>query len=68
MTAAYVLRFIGKIFFTSPDKATETKKIPFSIKFATVSLTILTILAGIFPKPLFNSVVNELPLILGGQW
>lgn len=68
MTAAYVLRFIGKIFFTSPNKAPDTKKVPFSIKFATVSLTILTVIAGVFPKPLFNYVVNELPLILGGQW
>ncbi len=68
LTTAYILRFIGKIFFTSQDEEFSIQKVPFSIKLATVSLTILTITAGLFPKPLFNYVVNELPLILGGQW
>ena len=71
MTAAYVLRFVGKIFFTDPPKEgkeIETHKVSFSIKLATISLSILTIAAGLFPRPLFSYVVNELPLILGGQW
>lgn len=68
MTAAYILRFIGKIFFTPADKSVKTKSAPFSVQLATVLLTILTITAGLFPAPLFNYVINELPLILGGQW
>ena len=68
MTAAYVLRFVGKIFFTAPAEDVETHKVPLSVKFATVSLSILTIAAGLFPRPLFAYVINELPLILGGQW
>ncbi|GAH06396.1 unnamed protein product, partial [marine sediment metagenome] len=47
---------------------TQIHKVPFSVKLVTVSLTILTVIAGIFPRPLFNYVVNELPLILGGGW
>ncbi len=68
LTAAYMLRFLGKIFFTPPDAELQIHSVPLSIKVATVSLAILTVAAGIFPKPLFQYVVNQLPLILGGQW
>jgi len=67
LTSAYILRFVGTMFFT-PGETTQIQKVPFSVKLVTISLTILTIAAGIFPKPLFNYIVNELPLILGGGW
>ena len=67
LTSAYILRLVGTMFFM-PGEASQIHRVPFSVKLVTVSLTILTILAGIFPRPLFNYVVNELPLILGGGW
>ena len=67
MTAAYMLRFVGKVFFI-PFRSFELNPVPFSIKLATVSLALLTILAGVFPRPLFQYVAKGLPLILGGQW
>ena len=68
LTAAYILRFLGKIFFTPSDAEVPIHTVPLSIKVATVSLAILTVVAGVFPKPLFQYVAKELPLILGGQW
>jgi len=67
LTSAYILRLVGTMFFM-PGETSQIHKVPFSIKLVTVSLTILTVIAGIFPKPLFDYVVNELPLILGGKW
>jgi len=67
LTAVYILRFVGQCFFTSGE-VSKVNPVPLSIKIATVSLSGLTIAAGFFPKPLFDYVVNELPLILGGGW
>jgi len=67
LTSAYILRLVGTMFFM-PGESSQIHKVPFSVKLVTVSLTILTVIAGIFPRPLFNYVVNELPLILGGGW
>lgn len=67
LTAVYILRFIGGVFFTSGNVG-ELKVAPLSIQVATVILSIATVLAGLFPKPLFNYVVNEIPMILGGGW
>jgi formate hydrogenlyase subunit 3/multisubunit Na+/H+ antiporter MnhD subunit len=68
LTAAYILRFVGLLFFI-PGKETPTKeKTPLSVKVATGALAVLTVIAGIFPSPLFNYVANEVPLILGGIW
>lgn len=67
MTAAYTLRFLGLLFFSAGEEK-QLGKTPFSVKLATVALTASTIIAGFFPAPLFNYVVNEVPLILGGRW
>ncbi|HAF61536.1 MAG TPA: hypothetical protein DCK95_04345 [Anaerolineaceae bacterium] len=67
LTVVYILRFVGQCFFTSGE-VSKVNPVPLSIKIATVSLSGLTIVAGFFPKPLFDYVVNELPLILGGGW
>ena len=67
LTSVYILRLVGTMFF-APGEALQIHKVPFSVKLVTVSLTIVTVIAGIFPRPLFNYVVNELPLILGGGW
>lgn len=67
LTVAYILRFVGKCFF-APGKSSTLKPVPPSIKIATASLSVLTVVTGLFPEPLFNYVVNELPFILGGGW
>ncbi len=66
LTVIYILRFIGQCFFV-PGEPSKVKPVPLSIKVATVSLSALTIIAGLFPKPIFDYVVNELPSILGGN-
>ena len=65
LTAAYGLRFLGKIFFGSV-KALRIKTIPLSMRAASFGLAVLTILAGLFPRPLFRIVAREIPFILGG--
>jgi len=68
LSAAYILRFIGLLFFI-PGKETPTEEMaPLSVKVATGLLAVLTVIAGFFPAPLFSYVVNEVPLILGGRW
>jgi multicomponent Na+:H+ antiporter subunit D len=67
LTVVYILRFVGRCFFSAAEgEETAIKPVPLSMKVATVSLSGLTIIAGFFPKPLFDIVVNELPFILGG--
>jgi len=69
LTAGYLLRFIGKIFFVSENgKNVDLGRVPISVKVATVSLVVITLIAGLFPSPLFQQVANEIPLILGGVW
>jgi NADH-quinone oxidoreductase subunit M len=69
LTAAYLLRFIGRIFFMPENgNHVELGNVPLSVKIATISLVILTLIAGLFPSPLFDRVANEIPLILGGVW
>lgn len=68
LTAAYILRFVGLLFF-APGKEIPTRQItPLSVKMATGILALLTIIAGFFPAPLFNYVINEVPLLFGGKW
>ena len=66
LTAGYGLRFLGLIFF-NPGKVTEIKPIPFSMRMASFGLAALTVIAGLFPKPIFNVIANEIPLLLGGM-
>ncbi len=68
LTAAYVLRFLGSLFFIPGPPTPSNAEVPSSVKVATGALALLTVLAGFFPAPLFNYVVNEVPLILGGVW
>ena len=68
LTAAYILRFVGMLFFIPGEETPTREKAPLSVKVATCALAILTVIAGIFPAPLFSYVANEVPLILGGIW
>lgn len=65
LTAGYGLRFLGKIFF-SPGHTIKLKPIPLSMRSASYGLAVLTVLAGLFPRPLFDIIANEIPLLLGG--
>lgn len=68
LTVAYLLRFVGLLFFKPGAETAAPDDIPLSMKVATGLLAGLTIIAGFFPAPLFNIVANEAPLILGGGW
>lgn len=65
LTAAYGLRFLIKIFF-GKIKVEKIRPIPLSMRVSSIGLAILTVLAGIFPQPLFDLIANEVPLLLGG--
>ena len=65
LTVGYGLRFLGKIFFGA-EKAIKLRPIPLSMQAASYGLVILTVLAGLFPRPLFDVIANEIPLLLGG--
>lgn len=67
LTVAYIMRLAGALFFI-PGNELPINQVHVSIKVSTVALAILTIIAGVFPKPLYDYVANELPLILGGGW
>ncbi len=68
MTVAYALWFAGRVFLGTQPSDVKVGERPLAMLIPTVGLTILTILEGIFPAPIFNWVTHELPLLLGGQW
>ncbi len=67
-TVAYALWFWGRIFFGSKPEGWVLKGIPWPMIAPTILLTVLSLVEGIFPAPLFNWAAKELALLLGGQW
>jgi NADH-quinone oxidoreductase subunit M len=66
LTVVYALRFFGRIFFGGRPEGQETHAPPPAMYYATVALTILLVIEGLFPAPLFDWAAHELPLLLGG--
>ncbi|MFP4395258.1 MAG: NuoM family protein [Anaerolineales bacterium] len=66
LTVVYALRFAGGIFLGQQPEGLELRALPHSMFYATVALTALLIIEGLFPGPLFDWAAHELPLILGG--
>ena len=66
LTVVYALRFVGGIFWGQQPEGLELRTLPPSMFYATVALTALLIVEGLFPGPLFDWAAHELPLILGG--
>ncbi len=68
LTVVYAAQLIIGIFFGSPPEGLTVKKPHWAIVAPTALLTALAFIEGIFPAMLFDWVVRELPLILGGRW
>ncbi len=66
LTVVYALRFAGGIFLGKQPEGLELRTLPHSMFYATVALTALLVIEGLFPGPLFDWAAHELPLILGG--
>ena len=71
LTVAYALWLMGRIFL-GPVPATESEggwqveKPPLTMLVPTVFLTVLALVEGLFPAPLYDWVAHELALLLGG--
>jgi NADH-quinone oxidoreductase subunit M len=68
LTVAYVLWFVGNIFFGDRPEGLSLRPLPHAMIAPTVILTALTLIAGFFPAPVFDWIGNQLLLILGGVW
>ena len=70
LTVAYGLWFFGRLFFGDTPDGLETRELPRALPLAmlapTVFLTVLTVVEGILPAPVFNWVEHEVALLLGG--
>jgi len=68
LTVAYALLFVGRIFFGVLPEGLTVKQLPWAMLAPTVLLAILALVGGLFPAPLFDWAMHELPLLLGGAW
>ena len=69
LTVAYSLWLITRIFFGEPKlKPAFHARVPLTMIIPTVFLSLLALVEGLLPAPIFNWVSRELTLILGGQW
>jgi NADH-quinone oxidoreductase subunit M len=68
LTVAYALQFVGRIFFGVRPKGLTVNTRPWAMLAPTVLLAVLALVGGLFPAPLFDWVMRELPLLLGGAW
>ncbi len=66
LTVIYALRFAGGIFLGKRPEGLKLRALPPSMFYATVALTALLVIEGLFPGPLFNWASQELSLLLGG--
>jgi NADH-quinone oxidoreductase subunit M len=66
LTVVYALRFFGRIFFGTGPEGQTAHTPPPAMFYATVALTVLLIIEGLFPAPLFDWAAHEVPLLLGG--
>lgn len=69
LTVAYALWLVTRLFFGDQKPATIAKvHIPLATLIPTVFLSILALVEGLLPAPVFNWISQELTLILGGNW
>jgi NADH-quinone oxidoreductase subunit M len=67
LTVVYALRFVGGIFLGSPGDTPRPDHPPRAMYLSTLALTVLLLIEGLFPAPLFAWVERGLPL-LEGLW
>ena len=68
LTVVYALRLFSRIFLGDYGLSTELKPTARAMRWPTAVLAGLTLLAGLFPGPVFGWIEQELTLILGGLW
>ncbi len=68
LTVVYAAQLIIGIFFGSRPEGLTAKKAHWAIVAPTAVLAALALIEGLFPATVFDWVVHELPLILGGRW
>jgi NADH-quinone oxidoreductase subunit M len=68
LTVVYAAQLIIGIFFGSLPEGLAAKEAHWAIVAPTAFLAALAFIEGLFPAMLFDWVVHELPLILGGSW
>jgi NADH-quinone oxidoreductase subunit M len=68
LTVAYALLFVGRIFFGVHPEGLTVKQLPWAMLAPTVLLAILALVGGLFPAPLVDWAMHELPLLLRGAW
>ena len=70
LTVAYALWFFGRLFFGEVPDGLETQAYPrahhLALLVPTVFLTVLTVVEGLLPAPVFGWVEREVALLLGG--
>ncbi|MGC9522829.1 MAG: complex I subunit 4 family protein [Anaerolineae bacterium] len=68
LTVAYALRIGAGPFWGDIPPKLRLKTVPKAMLIPTIVLAALAVIGGIFPAPLLDWVVQELPLLLRGQW
>ena len=68
LTVAYSLRLFMNIFLGECPQEGELNPVSNAMRLPTLVLVGLTLLAGLFPAPVFVWIEHELKLILGGLW
>jgi NADH-quinone oxidoreductase subunit M len=68
LTVAYALWFVGRIFFGTRPEGVEVERLPRTMVAPTVFLTVLALVEGVLPAPVFGWVDQALHLVLGGSW
>lgn len=68
LTVAYALWFVGRVFFGTRPEGLTVNRPHWAMVAPTVLLAALAFIEGVFPATVFDWVIHELPLILGGRW
>lgn len=66
LTVVYALWFTGRIFLGNPKEELQVVTPPLAMLITTVAVTVLLIVEGLFPAPLFDWAEHELYLLLLG--
>lgn len=66
LTVVYALLLVGRIFLGNRPEALELTPLPRAMVITTVAMTVLLIIEGLLPAPLFDWAEHELLLLLGG--
>jgi NADH-quinone oxidoreductase subunit M len=68
LTVAYALWFWVRIFAGEPAEGMEARAVPRAMVIPTIVLSVLSLVAGVLPAPIFDWAERALSLIRGGAW